>query len=147
VLITIAYYCYYTYVYKQAGQWERALDMLQSWRRQAKAQQQQLLPAETVTASNGEVQAFEAPDAVPYAIAIAACGKAGKWSKALDVLVAMSEDSIKPNVIAFSAAIQVLTCVYVTSLLAGDTTSQSYSISLSERVAPGNTAVKTGSSI
>jgi pentatricopeptide repeat protein len=123
MLIAIAYYCYYTYVYKQAGQWERALDMLQSWRRQAKAEQQQQQPlsAETVTASNGEVQAFEAPDAVPYGIAIAACGKAGKWAKALDVLAAMSEDSIKPNVIAFSAAIQVITCLYITQhlLLAG----------------------------
>jgi pentatricopeptide repeat protein len=87
--------------------------MLQSWRRQAKAHQQQPLSAETVTASNSEVQAFEAPDTVPYGIAIAACGKAGKWSKALDVLAAMSEDSIKPNVIAFSAAIQVCMCVCV----------------------------------
>ena len=89
--------------------------MLQSWRRQAKAHQQQQqspLPATTVTTgSNSEVQPFEAPDAVPYGIAIAACGKAGKWSKALDVLAAMSEDSIKPTVIAFSAAIQVCVCV------------------------------------
>jgi pentatricopeptide repeat protein len=90
--------------------------MLQSWRRQAKAHQQQqqpLLATTVTTGSNSEVQPFEAPDAVPYGIAIAACGKAGKWSKALDVLAAMSEDCIKPTVIAFSAAIQVCVCVCV----------------------------------
>jgi len=46
-----------------------------------------------------------APDVVTYSTALAACGEAGKWEKALSLLKEMSSLGVQPNVVAYTAAI------------------------------------------
>eukprot|EP00617_Octactis_speculum_P016046 CAMPEP_0185758558 /NCGR_PEP_ID=MMETSP1174-20130828/17235_1 /TAXON_ID=35687 /ORGANISM="Dictyocha speculum, Strain CCMP1381" /LENGTH=51 /DNA_ID=CAMNT_0028438473 /DNA_START=1 /DNA_END=152 /DNA_ORIENTATION=- len=44
------------------------------------------------------------PNVISFGVAISACGNAGKWEKALELLQEMRQSGVQPNVISFSAA-------------------------------------------
>jgi pentatricopeptide repeat protein len=47
------------------------------------------------------------PNTIVYSSAIAACGSAGEWRRALQLLDEMVEVGIQPNTITYNAALQV----------------------------------------
>ena len=86
-------------LHRRSGDWMQVLALLEEMKEEAAA------TAAAAAAASTSLGGGVAPDVVTYSTAMAACGEAGEWEKALELLAEMPSMGVPPNVVAYTAAV------------------------------------------